>query len=157
MNCGGKWSDVGDSLMFMGEFEHSLDAKARLIVPSRFREGLGEFFILTRGLDSCLFAYPMSEWEVIETKLKNLPLTKGDARAFARLFFSGATECEVDKQGRIILPTNLRQHAHIDKDVVVIGVATRVEIWAREVWDRYAKEAEQDYEKIAENIVELGI
>lgn len=143
--------------MFMGEFEHSLDIKQRLIVPSRFRDGLGDRFILTRGLDSCLFAYPMAEWAIIEAKLETLPLTKADARAFSRLFFSGATECEVDKQGRIVLPSNLRQHAKIDRELVVIGVSTRVEIWAKEIWQEYSGGAERDYEAIAENIVELGI
>lgn len=154
---GEKWRIVEGCYMFMGEFEHSLDSKARIIVPSKFREGLGDMFVLTRGLDNCLFAYPMTEWNVIEAKLRELPLTKADARAFVRLFLSGATECEVDKQGRVVLPANLRSHAKIDKDVIVIGVSTRVEIWAKEVWEHYSEEAELDYEKIAENIVELGI
>src|SRR5699024_12518937 len=90
--------------MFMGEFNHNIDMKGRIIVPSKFREGLGDSFVVTRGLDKCLFAYPMNEWKLLEEKLKNLPLTKKDARAFTRFFFSGAVECEVDKQGRINIP-----------------------------------------------------
>ena len=90
--------------MFMGEYHHNVDTKGRLIVPAKFREDLGEMFILTRGLDQCLFGYPLNEWKIIEEKLKGLPMTKKDARAFTRFFFSGATECELDKQGRINIP-----------------------------------------------------
>lgn len=143
--------------MFMGEYQHTLDTKGRLIIPARFREELGEKFVVTRGLDNCLFVYPLSEWSILEEKLKSLPLTKADARRFVRFLFSGATECQLDKQGRINLPVNLRQYAHIDKDVVVIGVSTRVEIWASEVWEGYMKEANESYEEIAEKIVDLGI
>lgn len=143
--------------VFMGEFQHTLDDKGRLIVPAKFREELGDRFVVTRGLDNCLFVYPAREWSALEEKLKTLPLTKGDARAFVRFLFSGATECEVDKQGRIILPQNLRDHARIDKEVVVIGASTRVEIWSKENWEAYARAAEESFEKIAENIVDLGI
>ncbi|MCL4425217.1 MAG: division/cell wall cluster transcriptional repressor MraZ [Firmicutes bacterium] len=139
--------------MFMGEYQHNIDEKGRLIIPSRFRSGLGERFVVTKGLDRCLFAFPQGEWSVLEEKLKALPFTKGDARAFARLFFSGATECELDKQGRILLPPNLREYAHLDRDVVVIGVSSRVEIWAKEEWEKYNDQASQDFESIAENLV----
>ena len=141
----------------MGEYHHTLDAKGRLIVPARFREGLGDTFIVTRGLDHCLFAYPMSEWRDIEEKLRSLPLTKADARSFVRFFFSGAVECELDKQGRIMLPMNLREYAGIDKDAVVIGVASRIEIWSKEKWESYVQAAEQSFDQIAESIVDLGI
>jgi MraZ protein len=143
--------------MFMGEYEHTIDAKGRLIVPARFRDELGEKFVATRGLDRCLFVFPMSEWAKLEEKLSSLPLTKGDARAFARTLFSGATECEVDKQGRIMIPPNLRQYAGLEKDVVVIGVSKRVEIWSKSEWESYGSGAEASYEEIAENIVDLGI
>ena len=93
--------------MFLGEFQHNIDAKGRIIVPAKFREGLGQSFVLTRGLDQCLFAYPLEEWKILEEKLKKLPLTKKDARAFTRFFFSGAVECEIDKQGRINIPSPL--------------------------------------------------
>jgi MraZ protein len=147
----------GVTAMFMGEYLHSLDSKGRLIVPSKFREELGDKFIMTRGLDGCLFVYPMSEWNILESKLKTLPLTKADARAFVRFFFSGATECEADKQGRIIIPVNLRTYAKIEKEAVVIGVSNRVEIWSSELWDSFMESAESSYEEIAEKIVDLGI
>ena len=143
--------------LFLGEYQHSLDSKGSRIVPARFREGLGETFIVTRGLDHCLFAYPMSEWKLIEEKLKSLPLTQSDARAFVRFFFSGATECEMDKQGRITLPLNLREYAQLDKDVVSVGVSTRVEFWSRDRWEDYVKQASESFDAIAEKIVDLGI
>ncbi|HZK18722.1 MAG TPA: division/cell wall cluster transcriptional repressor MraZ [Clostridia bacterium] len=144
--------------MFMGEYQHTLDAKGRLIIPARFREGLGDRFIITKGLDSCLFVYPMQEWMVLEQKMKTLPFTRADARAFVRFFFSGAGECEADKQGRILIPANLRNYAGLGKEAVVLGVSSRVEIWAREQWDKYNSDAEQSYEEIAEKIdLDLGI
>ncbi len=143
--------------MFMGEYRHSLDAKGRLIIPAKFREDLGDAAVVTRGLDNCLFLFPQQEWNILEGKLKTLPLTKADARQFVRFFFSGAAECDQDRQGRIMLPQNLRDYGRIDKDVVVIGVSNRIEIWSQERWDKYMDEAEQSYESIAENIVELGI
>ena len=143
--------------MFMGEYQHTIDPKNRLIVPSKFREGLGQRFVITKGLDHCLFVYPIDEWKLLEGKLRSLPFTKADARAFVRFFFSGASECEIDKQGRILLPPNLRSHAQLDKDVMVIGVASRIEIWAKEVWDAYSSEAEVDYEGIAEKLEEFDL
>lgn len=143
--------------MFMGEYHHTLDAKGRLIVPARFRDGLGETFVVTRGLDHCLFAYPMDEWKSVEEKLRALPLTKADARSFVRFFFSGAIECELDKQGRIMVPQNLREYAKIDKDVVAVGVSTRVELWSAERWTEYVEDASESFEEIAESIVDLGI
>lgn len=143
--------------MFMGEYQHSLDAKGRLIIPAKFREELGEIAVMTRGLDNCLFLFPMPEWKVLEEKLKTLPLTKATARQFVRFFFSGATECEFDKQGRIMIPPSLRDYAGVDKDVVVIGVSNRIEIWSRQRWEDYMQQAESAYAEIAENIVELGI
>lgn len=143
--------------MLMGQFQHSLDPKGRLIIPSKFREQLGESFILTKGLDRCLFVYPKSEWVMLEQKLKALPLTKKEARAFIRLFFSGAVEVELDKQGRILIPPVLREYARIEKEVVIIGVSNRAEIWSVSEWEAYSKEAEDSYEEIAENMVELGI
>ena len=143
--------------MFMGEYQHSLDAKGRLIVPSKFRDELGDGAVMTRGLDNCLFLFPKPEWTILEEKLKALPLTKADARQFVRFFFSGAAECDQDKQGRIMLPTNLRAYGDIEKDVVVIGVSNRIEIWSRERWSAYVDRAESSYAEIAENIVDLGI
>ncbi|MDK2823466.1 MAG: transcriptional regulator MraZ [Clostridia bacterium] len=143
--------------MFMGEYQHTIDDKGRLIMPAKFREGLGEKFVVTKGLDGCLFVYPLEEWKVLETKLRNLPFTKADARAFARFFFSGATECELDKQGRILLPTNLRDHAQLQKDVFIIGVSSRLEIWSKEVWEDYSSKTESSYEELAEKMVDFDI
>ena len=139
--------------MFMGEYQHSVDAKGRLIVPSKFRETLGDSFVITRGLDNCLFGYPMDEWRKLEEKLKSLPMTKKDSRAFARFFFSGATEVEVDKQGRINIPSTLLQHANLEKECVVVGVSTKIEIWAKDAWDNYFDEAKDSFNDIAENMI----
>jgi MraZ protein len=143
--------------MFMGEFQHNIDTKGRIIVPSKFREGLGEAFVLTRGLDQCLFAYPMNEWRLLEEKLKKLPLTKKDARAFTRFFFSGAVECEVDKQGRINIPAPLRKYAVLDKECVVIGVSNRIEIWSNSEWETYFEQSEESFSEIAENMMDFDI
>lgn len=137
----------------MGEYQHSVDAKGRLIVPAKFREALGETFVVTRGLDNCLFGYPMNEWRKLEEKLKGLPMTKKDTRAFARFFFSGATEVEIDKQGRINIPSTLITHAHLEKDCVVLGVSNRIEIWAKDAWETYFNESEQSFNEIAENMI----
>lgn len=142
---------------FMGEHHHNIDTKGRLFIPARFRQGLGDLFVLTKGLDGCLFVYPRPEWAAMEQKLKSLPITKSDARAFVRFFFSGATECEVDKQGRILIPGNLRTHAQLEKEVVIIGVSARVEIWARDLWEQYSARAATAYEVIAEKIADLDL
>ena len=142
--------------MLIGEYQHGLDAKNRMIVPSKLREDLGNKFVITKGLDGCLYVYPPKEWLVLQEKLKTLPLTNKDARAFVRFFFAGACEVEVDKQGRGLIPQNLIEYAGIKKEIVSIGVLTRVEIWSREKWQQY-NESNIDYEKIAEKMSELGI
>lgn len=141
----------------MGEYQHSLDEKGRLIIPAKFRDDLGSSFVITRGLDKCLFVYPAGEWSSLEEKLKNLPLTKADARSFVRFLLAGATQSDLDTQGRVMLPQNLREHANIQRDVVVIGVGTRVEIWAKEEWETYESNASSSFEEIAEKIVDLGL
>ncbi|MDR3590067.1 MAG: division/cell wall cluster transcriptional repressor MraZ [Negativicutes bacterium] len=143
--------------MFMGEYSHTIDNKGRLIFPAKFRDELGEKFIATKGLDNCLFVYTQEEWAILENKLKQLPLAKPEARAFVRFFFAGAAELEADKQGRVLLPTNLREHARLDKDVIVIGVSSRIEIWGKEAWDEYNSKIGPEVTKIAENLVDLGI
>lgn len=143
--------------MFMGEFQHNIDIKGRIIVPAKFRDGLGERFVVTRGLDKCLFAYPMDEWQILEEKLKKLPLTKKDARAFTRFFFSGAIECEIDKQGRINIPQPLRNYASLDKECVVIGVSNRIEFWASDSWNEYFDDSEESFAEIAENLMDFDI
>lgn len=141
----------------MGEFRHNIDTKGRIIVPAKFREVLGGTFVLTRGLDQCLFGYPMDEWKIIEEKIKALPLTKKDARAFARFFFSGATECEIDKQGRINIPSTLIQYGKLEKECVILGVSNRIEIWNEEIWENYFAESEDSFTEIAENMIDFDL
>ena len=143
--------------MLLGEYNHSVDAKGRVSVPSKLRMDLGESFIVTKGLDNCLFAYSKTEWATFEAKLKALPLTNTNARNFVRFFFSGATECEIDKQGRINIPQNLREYASVTKDVTIVGVGTRVEIWDREKWANFTSEENMDVDEIASQMSDLGI
>lgn len=141
----------------MGEYKHNLDTKGRIIVPSKFRELLDEQFVITRGLDRCLFAYTQDEWGRIEEKLKTLPLTKKDARKFTRLFFSGATDVEIDKQGRINIPQNLREYAGLSKDCTVIGVSSRIEIWDSAAWEDFYTDSEENFEDIAEDLIDFDL
>ena len=141
--------------MLIGEYEHSVDAKGRLIMPSKLKQDLGESSIVTKGLDSCLFVFSLTEWSNFEEKLKTLPLTNKNARDFVRFFLSGATECELDKQGRFLISANLRQYASLEKDVVIIGVGTRLEIWNKETWEKCDENISAD--EIAENMTMLGI
>lgn len=143
--------------MFIGEYAHTIDAKGRVIMPAKFREELGVSFIVTKGLDGCLFVYSKSEWASLEEKLKTLPFTSKDARSFNRFFFAGAIECEVDKQGRILVSQNLRDYAALTKDVVIIGVSTRIEIWDKDRWDNYCDDSETSPDEIAEKMSLLGI
>ena len=126
--------------MFMGEYNHTIDTKGRLIIPSKFRELLGDEFIVTKGLDGCLFVFPKNEWQLFEEKLRLLPLAQKSARKFTRFFVAGAATCELDKQGRILVPEVLRDFAHLQRDVVVEGSMKRIEIWSREQYDRQAEE-----------------
>ena len=141
--------------MLIGEYEHSLDAKGRLIMPSKLRMDIGEKFVVTKGLDGCLFAFSQSEWLNFEEKLKSLPLSDKNARNFVRFFLSGATECEIDKQGRFLISNNLRIAANLEKEVVIIGVGTRLEIWNKSTWEQMDKDISAD--EIAENMTMLGI
>ena len=143
--------------MLMGEFKHNIDAKGRLIMPAKFREALGDTFIVTRGLDGCLFGYPLSQWELLQEKLKQLPLAKKDARAFTRFFYSAAMEAELDKQGRINIPQTLLDYAKIEKECRIVGVADRIEIWSNEKWEEFAEEAAENFEDIAETMIEFGL
>ncbi len=142
--------------MFFGEYQHALDTKNRIIVPAKLRDGLGNKFVITKGLDGCLYVYPLTEWKILEEKLKTLPLTNKDARAFVRFFFSGACEIELDKQYRGVIPQNLKEYAGIEKDIVSIGVLSRVEIWSKEKWDEY-NESNIDFDSISEKMNDLGI
>lgn len=143
--------------MLLGEYNHSIDPKGRVSVPAKFRDDLGSSFIVTKGLDNCLFIYSKAEWTTFETKLKALPLTNPNARNFIRFFFAGATECELDKQGRINIPQNLRDYAGLTKDAYLIGVSTRVEIWSKENWENYTDPNNMDLDEIAGQMSNLGI
>ncbi|MEG1008662.1 MAG: division/cell wall cluster transcriptional repressor MraZ [Clostridia bacterium] len=143
--------------MLLGEYSHNLDTKGRISIPAKFREDLGMSFIITKGLDNCLFIYSKEEWNKFETKLKELPTSNIAARNFIRFFFSGASECEIDKQGRINIPQNLRLHANLTKDVYVIGVSTRVELWDKDVWDNYTSSDNMNMDEIAIQMSNLGI
>ena len=141
--------------MLIGEYEHSLDAKGRVILPAKLRIDMGEKFIVTKGLDGCLFAFSQNEWLNFETKLKSLPLSDKNARHFVRFFLSGATECELDKQGRFLIPNNLRTAANLEKETVIIGVGTRLEIWNKSTWESMDDNISAD--EIADNMTMLGI
>lgn len=143
--------------MFTGEYEHSLDGKGRVIIPSRLREALGERFLVTKGLDRCIFVYPLSEWARLQQKLRKLKMTNPQSRAFKRIVFSGAMEVEADKQGRVLIPAKLREYAGIEKDVMIIGVGERVEIWNEEAWNEYYDEADSNYEELAEKLVDYDL
>lgn len=141
--------------MLIGEYHHNLDEKNRLIIPSKFREELGEKFIVTRGLDGCLFVYSLDNWEKIISKLKNLPFTKKDVRTFMRFLLSAASICEFDKQGRINLVNSLISYAKIQKECVIIGVDDRLEIWAQSEFDKLLSESDE-LSLIAENLFNGG-
>lgn len=143
-------------IVLIGEYQHNIDAKGRLIMPAKFRPDLGQQFIVTRGLDGCLFGFPQESWNNLQEKLKQLPLAKKDARKFTRFFYSAATEVEIDKQGRINLPNNLLEFAKIDKECRVIGVSDRIEIWSSELWNDFALDAEENFEEIAEEMIDFG-
>ena len=141
--------------MLIGEYEHSLDTKGRLIMPAKFREDIGEKFIITKGLDGCLFAFSLEEWKIFEQKLRSLPISNKDARAFSRFFFAGAIDCEIDKQGRFLISSNLREFAELQKEVVIVGMDSRIEIWSKEKWQKCDDEFSAD--EIAEKMEMLGI
>ena len=138
--------------MFIGEYHHSIDEKGRIIIPMKFREELGNNFIVTRGIENCLFVYPMSNWEKITNKLNSLPFTKKDARNFNRFFMSGATEVELDKQGRVNISSPLIDYAKLEKECVVIGTGDRLEIWSNKTWNEFFDSAKDNMSDIAENL-----
>ena len=144
-----------EMLMFMGEYSHSIDAKGRLIIPSRFRDELGDDFVLTKGLDGCLSIYPQNEWEAFEQKLRALPLTSKNARTFTRFFVASAAPCELDKQGRILVPQTLREFAGLEKDVILAGNLSRVEVWSKEKWSENCNY--DDMDSIAADMENMGI
>ena len=130
--------------MFMGQYSHSIDEKGRLIMPSKYREQLGKEFVITRGSDGCLFCYPLTEWKKIEDRVSEMGLNGKEGRKFMRLFFSSAASLELDKQGRFLIPGNLRGYADITKDVELIGSVSRIEIWDRDKWNAYVDDTDMD-------------
>lgn len=141
--------------MFLGEYQHSLDDKSRITIPAKFRDGLGASFVMTRGLDACLFVYPRDDWNIMEQKLRTMPLSRSDARQFIRFLFSGAAELDLDKQGRVLIPSKLREYAGITENCVVIGVGTRVEIWDANKWQSYSETAADSFGDLAQGLVDL--
>jgi MraZ protein len=143
--------------MFYGEYEHGIDKKGRLIIPSKFRESFKEYDIgklyITRGLDKCLFLFTENEWKSQESKFKSISFTKSESRKFNRLYFSGATDIECDKQGRVLIPKYLKDFAGIKKDVMIIGVSNRIEIWSKEAWQEYYNSSKESFEDIAEKLM----
>jgi len=148
--------EVWGATMFSGECEHTVDDKGRLIIPAKFRSELGEGLFVTRGLDGCLFVFPPDTWKDLSEKVANLPLAQAGARLFSRMIYSG-TECELDKQGRILLPAPLRAHADIESGVVVTGVNSRLEIWSQKRWQEMTIRMEEESSSIAEQLADLGI
>ena len=142
--------------MLMGEFHHNLDTKGRLILPAKIRENLGEKFIITKGIDKCLFVYPLNEWESIIQKYRELPNTK-EARDFMRFFLSGASECEFDRLGRINIAEPLLKYASLNRECVIIGVNERLEIWNKDLWDNFVLENEKNFSNIADHLFETNV
>jgi MraZ protein len=143
--------------MFYGEYEHTIDKKGRIIIPSKFRDFLKEYDIkklfVTRGLDKCLFLFTEDEWKAQESKFKSIPFTKSESRKFNRLYFSGAAQVECDAQGRVLLPKYLKDFAEIKRDIIFIGVSNRMEVWGKEAWNDYYKTSKGSYEEIAERLM----
>ena len=142
--------------MLMGEFHHNLDTKGRLILPAKIRENLGEKFIITKGIDKCLFVYPLNEWESIIQKYRELPNTK-EARDFMRFFLSGASECEFDRLGRINISEPLLKYASLNRECVIIGVNERLEIWNKDLWNNFVLENEKNFSSIADHLFETNV
>ena len=141
--------------MFIGEYSHNIDAKGRLIIPSKFREELHNSFILTRGFDGCLTIYSVTQWEKLIEEINKLPETKKDARKYSRALTANASECTLDNQGRILIPGNLMKIANITKECVIVGANNHVEIWDKATWDAYLEEANKNFEDVAENLSDL--
>jgi len=143
--------------VFLGEFEHALDDKGRIAIPAKFRASLGDGLVVTRGLERCLFVWPMEEWRVISQKLAQLSLMSADARRIHRLIFAGATDAEPDRLGRVVLPAFLRDYAQLQEGVVLIGLMNRIEIWSRDNWQAERALAEQQSAELAAHLFDLGI
>lgn len=142
--------------MFIGEYKHTIDTKKRVAIPAKFRKYIGQRVVVTRGLDSCLFIYPLKEWEVLAENLSKLPTGKSETRSFVRIMLAGAVDTDVDALGRILLPDYLRTYAGLAKKVIIAGVYNRIEVWDEEKWIEYKSKAEQSTEDVAEKLGDLG-
>lgn len=143
--------------MFIGEYNHNLDEKGRLAIPVKFREELKGGAVVTKGLDGCLFLYPLSEWRILADKLSQLPISQANTRAFARLMLAGAMDVSLDKQGRVMIPDYLRKYINLSKKVIINGLYNRLEVWDEDTWEEYKKKTEADSGEIAEQLGEIGI
>ncbi len=154
------WCEVGEGggLMFFGEFNHKCDAKGRLIMPSKFRDQLDDVFYLTKGMENCLFIFSQDEWDKMAEKINEMgQLSRRKSRGFARLFYAGATDISLDKQGRILIPPNLREYGGIDSEVYILGVAKRIEIWSKENWEAYSDDDFLNYDNLTETMVDFNL
>jgi len=143
--------------MFIGEFQHSIDPKKRLAVPSKFRGEMKSGVVITRGMDKCLFLYPVKVWKNLAEKLGTLPMGEANTRSFVRIMLAGAVDCEIDKQGRILIPDYLKEYASLSRNVVIAGLYNRLEIWDENKWEEYKKKAEKNTDEIAEQLGKLGV
>lgn len=141
--------------MFIGEYQHNLDAKGRLTLPSKFRDDLGEEFFITKGMDNCLFVFPQNEWDKIDEKINGLQLSRKESRGLARLFYAGAINVSLDKMGRVLLPQSLRNYAKLGKEAIIIGVSSRVEIWDKEAWESYNDDDNLNYDILTEKMTDI--
>jgi MraZ protein len=148
---------LGVMCVLMGEYHHTIDTKGRLIVPAKFRTELGASFVVTRGLDQCVFGYPLAQWQRIQEQLAHLPTNKKDARAFTRFFYSAATEVTLDKQGRINVPDTLRGFAKLTKECVFVGVSSRIEIWDAPTWTAYMAQSADNFDTLAEDLMDIDL
>ena len=147
----------GETIMFIGEYQHAIDPKKRLAVPSKFRVELKNKVVVTRGLDKCLFIYPMKVWQELAEKLGSIPVGESATRSFVRLMLAGATDVEIDKQGRVLIPDYLKEYAGLDRNVIIAGIYNRLEIWDELKWVEYKKSAEKNSDEIAEQLGKLGV
>ncbi|MDO5718001.1 MAG: division/cell wall cluster transcriptional repressor MraZ [Tissierellia bacterium] len=144
--------------MFIGEYQHNMDSKGRVMIPSKFRDELGAVFYVTKGMENCLFIYEEEEWKALANKINAAnQLSRKEARGFARLFYAGAINAELDKQGRILIPANLRNYAGIERETYILGVGNRIEIWSKENWDNYVNDDDLNYDNLTDKIMDLNI
>ena len=143
--------------MLMGKYQNSIDSKYRMIIPSKFRDQLGYTCVLTRGIDNCLYIYPADEWEGLMGKLSGLPMSDPDARAFVRHFYANAVECDIDSQGRMTIPQELRDWAGIKKELVTVGLLDKIEIWSKDNWEDATNKTELEQSDFAKKMIEYGI